>query len=1028
MTVLTKTSSEPTSTPERHFVIDKLVEVGWAYIPGRELDRSADDPFLPRSVAAAVARISPGVDPASVVGHVRLALGKAQHASLIDDNKQLAGWMREGVPVGGGRRVPLLDFLTPAGNELIVADDVVFESPNTGRTVELDLVLFINGLPVVVAETKDDDGIPWVEVEGSAESWAEAAETIARHEKHGPEFFATNIISFAVGRAQGEMGGEEFRYGAIRRSSESWELWGSTADPYDLSGRARVERSIELLLTVERLLSIVEDYTLYGVDRFDNPLKITPRYPQVEAVEAIHRRALEPGGKQGLIVQHQGTGKTLAMVFAARKLAGDPELNSPTVFVLADRTDLVDQTHRQFEEVGMVHVAKPTTSHELREIVKSPHQRTVVTTIHKFGGLNAVNDSSDIIVLIDEAHRTQEGSLGTDLRKALPNARFFGFTGTPVVGPERNTFKLFGDPTDPGWVLNEYLQERSLADGTVVRIHVDSRAVQYHLDEDKITAEYERLLAQQEPGIELRDNELRSVVQAAIFNSPERLAGVCEEIVSHYYTHIEPNGLKAQIVAYNRAACVAYDKEIQRILAERGKPDETAVVMSYQPEADRGKGWEKYRLSDRQVNEVVKRFNSPSDALKFLIVTSKLCTGFDAPIEGALYLDKPMEKHTLFQTMSRVNRKWRNPYTGWRKRAGIVVDFVGLGEAITKAFAPLNPDGSIADAAGTVEDAFEEIVHLIFSALAYFDSIDPTPGDEESVHEGAALVADSPEQLHAFVNHVGKASDLWEALYPDERLEPHAAIFGWMVEVYREVVPKDDANREMLRRLGAKTLQLVGENIKAAWVERVNPDPFVLSAAAIAKLRQHGIMAAEAEVGETTVGEPITLDKAAQEVFERAVASQLEGDDASPFRKIGDHVREIYEQYLAHSMDSAKALEEVLGAAEKVAKEEKSLAAFERDRRQRLPRMLSMLRTITDSLDEKAEDRLAAEAEGMVEYYTMQGNLNVAEVNATVKEILTGAFGIDSGNDVATQMLTDYVVRSCRAVAAAGRAEAAAKA
>src|SRR6266508_4351034 len=254
-------------------------------------------------------------------------------------------------------------------------------------------------------------------------------------------------------------------------------MWGCTSDPYDLDGPARVMRSVELLLAPEQLLSILRDFTLFDRPFRDGAptlVKLISRYPQVEGVEAIHRRVLDSARRRGLIWHYQGTGKTLLMAFAALRLLED--------------------------ERGII-----------------------VTTVFRFEGAGLLNRRRNIVVLVDEAHRTQEGRLGEDMRTALPNAHFFGLTGTPIAAGDRNTFKLFGDPDDPGYVLNQYSIERSIADGSSVPVHVETRLVDFHIDKEALDAAFEAMAEEEQ--LEDAERELlaeRASSARTFMHNPDR--------------------------------------------------------------------------------------------------------------------------------------------------------------------------------------------------------------------------------------------------------------------------------------------------------------------------------------------------------------------------------------------------------------------------------------------------------------------------------------------------------------------------
>jgi type I restriction enzyme R subunit len=257
---------------------------------------------------------------------------------------------------------------------------------------------------------------------------------------------------------------------------------------------------------------------------------------------------------------------------------------------------------------------------------------------------------------------------------------------------------------------------------------------------------------------------------STFFSNPDRIKAVCADVVEHFYSTVDPLGMKAQVVVFDRAACVDYHRELERLLAERyqaGQPlDEAAVVMTVGGGKDEDKGWQDYALTETQEEDLLKRFRTYGDTLKFLVVTSKLGTGFNAPIEGVMYLDKPLKKHTLFQTITRTNRTWKNPETGQEKRYGLVVDYVGLGDGFVRAMAPANPDQEqrSIDIAGLL-DLFEVALK---SAMKRFAGLD-------WAHPGATTLLEAHTRIpdvdrDEFAAEFGVLEGIWESVAPDPRL------------------------------------------------------------------------------------------------------------------------------------------------------------------------------------------------------------------------------------------------------------------
>ena len=289
---------------------------------------------------------------------------------------------------------------------------------------------------------------------------------------------------------------------------------------------------------------------------------------------------------RGLIWHYQGTGKTLLMAFAALMLLHDERVGGPTVVVVLDRLDLIEQVERQFKTAGLPRVTTAGTKEALRQVLREDRRGIVLTTIFRFEDAGLLNKRDNIVVLVDEAHRTQEGRLGDDMREALPNARFFGLTGTPISDKDRNTFKVFGDPEDPGYILNTYSMERSIADGSSVPVHVETRLMKFHLDKSALDEAFEQMADEEDLSEEDLSEEEREVLAGkaahvkTLLLNPDRIEAVCRDILVHYEAKIAPLGMKAQVVAFDRQLVVAYDEALNRILAERGMTQTTSVVMT----------------------------------------------------------------------------------------------------------------------------------------------------------------------------------------------------------------------------------------------------------------------------------------------------------------------------------------------------------------------------------------------------------------------------------------------------------------
>ncbi len=812
------------------WVAAQIAALGWELADGADLVedglRGFDEVLISSDVIEAITRLNPDVKGdlqrvEQVLSRLRAVLLAVANDGLVAANEEMIAWLRGHRSirfVGEERDTPvrLIDFDDPRSNRLRVTTEVTYEIGREKR--RYDIVLWINGFPIVVGEMKS----PTL-------SWLNAASDIYdAYEMKTPAFFVPNILNFACE-------GKELRYGAVRQPPEMWLPWFDTRDDVMLPDLATVDRSIDLLLTPERLLDILRTYTLYGQRRSTRgaqSIKLIPRYPQVEAVEAIVARCLDPLKRQGLVWHHQGSGKTLLMAFASAKLRQQDALSAPTILIVLDRLNLIEQTQAEFSSVGIPQLKVAETKDDLRRLLSEDARGVIITTIFRFADAGLLNERDNIVVMVDEAHRTQEGRLGLDMREALPNARFIGLTGTPITTHDRNTWATFGDLDDPGGVLNHYSVDRSIADGATLPIHVETRLVNFQFDRDALEEAFSAMADEAGLDEQAREYLAKEAAKAAhVVRDPDRIAAVCGDIVSHYREKIEPLGLKAQVVAYDRASCVQYHDAIAGLLEDG---EECAVVMT----TTKGdpQEWSQWDLDREHEATLLDRFNDVRDPLKFLIVTAKLLTGFDAPIEGVIYLDKPLKAHTLFQAVCRTNRRWTNPDSGQEKLHGLVVDYVGMGTELAKAVAVKPKPGQVRDQ-GTIEVLLAELADEIKATLKRFDAVDRSAPQLEQIF-AAQQCMPQPSDRDDFARDFLLCEGLFEFLWPETALRPIEADYKWLARIYISVRPTDVSNRLLWKRLGAKTVAIVHEHLRDVTVNRDELERIAIDAEIFDTIRQ----------------------------------------------------------------------------------------------------------------------------------------------------------------------------------------------
>ncbi|MFI0114217.1 type I restriction endonuclease subunit R [Streptomyces globisporus] len=839
---------------EREFqslMIQWSLPMGWGFTAGRSLPRETTQTVVAGQLRDAIVRLNPGVidgfDVHAVVEEI-VATVNAVEGGLVRANAQVLRLLRGRKEFrdadGVWHALKVIDFEHPAANTLVVSDEVTITVP--GKTSRrFDLVYWVNGLPLVVVEVKSPT---------AKSGWADAAREINDvYATEYPWFFTPNVFAVASD-------GLKLRFGAAGAPTNLWQPFRSTADDESLSGQADVQRSVTLLLNPATILDMLANFALFDTSGGGADKKYLPRYPQMEAAHLIHERVLE-GGAKGLIWHHQGSGKTLLMVFAASLLLTDTRTESPTIILLSDRTQLVRQTSGVFTSaMGDAYFHQPATSKELRSLLADDVRGIISTTVHKFAdaGKNLAT-RGNIIVLVDEAHRTQSArskSLAGQMRAALPHAKFFGMTGTPVRNLATDTFALFGEETDPGRVLHRYSVSRSLLDEATVPVMLDPHPVSFEMNDQALQAEFDQFADE----FDLDDPDREALSRkfgrlTSVFANPDRIHAVCQDIVDHYLAGAYRNGLKAQVVAYNRELAVAYtDKinellagfEASQMLAEIGKHDRiTAEVnISVSDSKDEDPAMRPFQLSEVDEEAQKRRLLTPDDPLCFLVVTAKLMTGFDAPNEGVLYLDKPLKAHTLFQTITRPNRTWVSP-TGFVKTSGVVVDYISLGEEVQRAVVDPTSEGA-GKGGGFVTDVSDLVAEFrttfarIEDLLVDVDGLDLTVHGYESVRAINVFLEANSGAAEVFTKDYRLLARLYPLINTDKRITKYQNGFGLFGSVYTTLFKKssDEERKERLGELGPMVLEIINAHVHSFSVVASQEEALVLDAQGISVLKE----------------------------------------------------------------------------------------------------------------------------------------------------------------------------------------------
>lgn len=870
-------------------IISTLQGNGWKYLPAEELPRAYSDVMVEPMVKEALIRLNPEIaeNPSradEVIYKLRSVILSAQPHNLVTQNEMFKRMVFEenSYPFGrDGRMIPIRFFGTLRKedlklNEYVVTSQWIYPQVRDGK--RLDLVLLINGFPVAIGELKTPMR--------SAITWLDAAGDIAAYEKSIPAMFVTNVLNFATE-------GKCYRYGSVNMPVNRWGPWHTRTHKAE-GGLADVKISIEDMITPEKVMDIFQFFTLFATDKKYRKYKMICRYQQFEGANMIVSRVLAGYPKKGLLWHFQGSGKTLLMVFAAQKLRMLPELRNPTVVIVDDRVDLETQVTSAFHASDIPNLTSASSKEELLDFFRGDMRKILITTIFKFGEVSGeLNPRDNIIVMVDEAHRTQEGDLGEKMRTALPNAFFFGLTGTPINRVDKNTFAAFGAVEDRTGYMSRYSFSDSIRDGATLPLHFEPVPVELHVDKDQLDREFEAMAEEAGLGTEAKNALSRRVNMRAIMYNPARIRKVCEHIAKHFAERIEPNGYKGQVVVYDRECCLMYKEALDELLGEEA----TTIVMD--TNSDKEDRYRKYHRDRDAEGKVLDTFRDPSSPLKLVIVTSKLLTGFDAPILQVMYLDKPMKDHTLLQAICRTNRTYDQG-----KTHGLVVDYIGIFDDVARALD--FDENSMRRIITNIEELKKQLPALLKKCLSHFMGVDRTIAGWEGLMAAQECLPTNREK-DIFAADYRVLNRAWDALSPDNFLNAYKADYQWLSRVYESVRPTDGRGRLLWASLGAKTIELVHQNVT---VGKVDEDL--------------DILAMDASLIDDFLERQKDLKKTAKKVEISLVSKILSHAHDPKFIKLGEKLealREKHEQCLVTSIEFLKLLLELAKEAAQAEKE-----------------------------------------------------------------------------------------------------------
>jgi type I restriction enzyme, R subunit len=759
---------------------------------------------------------------------------------LIENNKTFHHYLTDGIDVvykdnegiDKGDKVYLFDFKNSSNNDFLISNQFTIKEHDERRP---DLIIFINGLPLVVFELKS--------LSNEKIGLTQAYNQLQTYKNKIPTLFNTNafmVISDGINA----------KVGTLSSNLERFSAWKSI-DGKKLDSHIQIETMILGMFEKNRLLDIVRNFILFIDDGIKN-IKILSAYHQYfavkKAVDSTVKSIIEKSKKAGLIWHTQGSGKSLSMVFYTGCIV--KEIKNPTVIVLTDRNDLDEQLFSTFSKAKDILRQTPISikdKDDLREKLNRQSGGVLFTTIQKFAlkedeiQIDCLSDRRDIILIADEAHRSQYGldakvdsktgkvtyGYAKHIRDALPNATFIGFTGTPIESSDKSTREIFGEEVDV------YDMTQAVEDGSTVKIFYESRIAKLKLDNEVLKAidkEYEKL---EDEGAqsELLDQSKREFTKLEeIVGDSHRLEMLALDIVTHYEDReiiLAPKFLdKAMIVCMNRKIAVKLYEQIIKIRPSWENKDldkgKIKVIMTTNPSDDEILKQHETSKDDR--NFLAKRIKDTQDELKIVIVVDMWLTGFDVPSMSTMYIDKPMKSHNLMQAIARVNRVFKD------KIGGLVVDYIGIMSSLRDALQTytkrdedkieLNLDGVYHKLEDNLDYLRKLFVGLDYSAFFHGSDKDRLYLIGEGVEEVLALSYGEEEIKKEFnkkVSELNASQTLCNSLL-DDKTKLEIAYF----KAVRSALLKLDGKEFDLQKINQRVLFLVQNSIQKDSILELN--------------------------------------------------------------------------------------------------------------------------------------------------------------------------------------------------------------
>lgn len=811
-------------------IIEWLGKMGWTINTNEQLksyNRIFSNPIIEEILIERTQHIN-NIDNTTARTAVEMLVQNLNNPSQILGNEQFLDKLVSGITLSVNNDdvdIFFIDFENIWENDFKVTNQYWVQG---FKMVKTDIVLLVNGIPLIPIEAKQRAR--------KGTNWMEGVKQFSTYAQRADKLFMCHVFGVACN-------GRIVKYGIPGASSSYFNEWKSTVidtssdnpileskndlclthfDDKEKLWHFDVDRlpngevlekmklGIVGLLQPARVLDILKNFIVF--ERIENKIiKKVARFQQVRAANKIADRVINSDLNQGVIWHTQGSGKSLTMLYTAYKLLHAKELNDPTIYIVVDRKDLREQIGGTFDDCEFPNAREVNNIGDLKSIIDRAPSGVFITTVQKFRELGDRQDVRDnIIILIDEAHRTQYGEFQMELQAVLPNAKRFAFTGTPIPKTHQE-FGIVKQRGDHEYYLDRYSIQDAIDDGATKPIRYTFGPQEWFLDKEKLKEGYDEITA------DLTEDQKRLVEKRVqpwkvFLKHPERITTLANDIAKDFREMVEPQGYKAMIVTCDKEACVLYYNELLNYFDK----SEIAIVFSTgaYDEGERYELFKDHYLDDGERQKLIKKFKrritedeiKSGNNLKVFIVCNMLLTGFDAPIVQTMYLDSPLRDHNLLQAVARTNRPYDDKVTKLSKEFGRVVDYLGVFKNYKEA---LNYDPEDIGEFEDVDSLIQTFPKVLDEAFKPFEKINL----EDSYECSMSIVRILSEIDHGkFENNYREVLQLWEALSPNPLLRPFKTKYLWLniiYEIYLEEYKRTDFDAEIY---AAKTRMLIQES------------------------------------------------------------------------------------------------------------------------------------------------------------------------------------------------------------------------